>query len=145
MTEWFLVPFIQEYNLLYLTWKWNGMLLQSCCLMSWKVFQEIKYTGVDFLSLPYFESLTNFKWTTCNTIKSSLYTRWCFMMSGAIISIMLIDYHGVDPEILNFRTCVSPSNVQIYPWFDFEFSEEARKITLCSEYLLLGVARQGHT
>lgn len=38
---------------------------------------------------------------------------------------------------------VSPIAVQNYTWFDFEVSEEARKMTLCSEYLLLGEARQG--
>lgn len=107
MTEWFLAPFVQEYNLLYLPWKLNGMLLQSRCLMCWKVFQEIKCTGVDFLSLLYFESLRNFKWTRCNTLQRFLYTKLCYTISGAVISITLICYLGVSPGIWNLRTYMS--------------------------------------
>lgn len=107
MIEWFLAPFIQEYNLLYLPSKLNWMLLQSHCLMCWKAFREIKYTGVDFLNLPYFESLRNFRWTICNTLKRLLYTKLCYTISGASTSITLICYLGVSPEIWNLRTYMS--------------------------------------
>lgn len=50
------------------------------------------------------------------------------------------------PRNLVFKNIyVSLIAVQINTWFDFEISEEARKITLSSEYLLLGEARQGYT
>lgn len=49
------------------------------------------------------------------------------------------------PRNLEFKDIyVSLIAVQIYTWFDFEVSEESRKMTLCSEYLMLGEARQGH-
>lgn len=48
------------------------------------------------------------------------------------------------PRNLEFKNIyVSPIAVQIYTWFEFEVSEEARKMTLYSEYLLLGEARRG--
>lgn len=34
--------------------------------------------------------------------------------------------------------------VQVYTQFDFQVSEEARKMILHCEFLLLGEARQGH-
>lgn len=65
------------------------------------------------------------------------------MISGAIISITLLSWGK--PRNLEFKNIyVSLIAVQINTWFDFEISEEARKITLSSEYLLLGEARQGH-
>jgi len=62
-----------------------------------------------------------------------------------MISITLICYLRGNPEIWNLRTYVCLIAVQIYMFVDLEASEEARKImTPCSEYLLLGEARQGH-
>lgn len=142
-TEWFLVPFIQEYNLLYLPWKLNWILLQSCCLKWRKDFQEIKHTGVDFLSLPYFESVRHFRWRICNTPKKFLYTKLCYTISGAIKSITLLHYLGVNPEMGNLRKYFSKCCANTYMVWLWSFSsEEATKITLCSEYLLFGEARK---
>lgn len=82
---------------------------------------------------------------TCNTLKRFLYTRLCYSVSWILYKLYVRLLFWSKLRKLEFKNIyVSLIAVQIYMWFNFEVSEGARKVTLCSEYSLLREARQGH-